>query len=172
MHIRAFTYRVYRPSHDPKSDLSPPERTPRLKSLGHAMNFRETFRELWVGCVYMWHRIRGKEPVVDSGAIRAAHYEIAFGKQRFTPYQRDDCDDSRTENIDLKEPTLPQVQVEVSERVEVDIGGEKQWLGTGDNYGYGLEFLRRERSEGLEEQIERELEKRGYNLREFFLQTL
>ncbi|KAF5351717.1 hypothetical protein D9756_007521 [Leucocoprinus leucothites] len=166
LHVKAFTYKVYRPPYDPTSDPIPPEKTPRLKSLGHAMDFRETFRELWVGCVYMWHDFRGKEPAIDTGAIRATYYEGVFGKQRPTRHQRHQDDDtSNDDNIDLKQPTLPRVQVEINERIEVDVGGEKQWLGTGDNYGYGLKFLRRERSEGLEEQIEKELEKRGYTLR-------
>jgi hypothetical protein len=131
------------------------------------MDFRETFRELWVGCIYMWHKFRGKEPAIDTGAIRATHYEGIFGKQRPTQgHSHHNDESSDDENIELKQPTLPRVQVEVTERVEVDIGGEKQWLGLGNNYVYGL--LRRERSEGLEEQIEKELEKRGYTLREFF----
>ncbi|KAJ3570906.1 hypothetical protein NP233_g4098 [Leucocoprinus birnbaumii] len=166
LHIKAFTYKIYRPPYDPDSDLLPPEKTPRWKSLGHAMDFRETFKELWIGCVYMWHKSLGKEPAVDTGAIRAQYYEGVFGKARPTQYQqRQDEEDSDDGNIDSKQPTLPQVQVEVTERVEVDIGGEKQWLGVGDNYGYGLKFLQRERSEGLEMQIEKELEKRGYTLR-------
>ncbi|KAF9453990.1 DUF300-domain-containing protein [Macrolepiota fuliginosa MF-IS2] len=161
LHVSAFTYKPYRPFHDPKSGLPPPKRTARLKSLGHAMDFRETLRELWAGCVYIWHRFRGKEPVSDVGAVRAAHYEGIFGKQRPSQLQHDH-DDGGT---DLKQPTLPNIRVEIDENTEVDIGGEKQWLGTGDDYGYGLKFLRRERSEGLEEQIEKELGKRGYTLR-------
>lgn len=132
------------------------------------MDFRETFRELWAGCVYMWHKFRGKEPTLDMGAVRAAHYESAFGKKRPSKIQRDFDDGSDEEKVKLKQPTLPMVQVEIDKDVEVDIGGERQWLGIGDNYGYGLKFLRRERSEGLEEQIAKELEKRGYTLREFF----
>ncbi len=134
------------------------------------MDFRETIPELWAGCVYMWHKFRGKEPVLDIGAMRAAHYESAFGKQRPSRFRRNTDDDgSDKDDINLKEPTLPKVQVEVEEQVEVDIAGEKQWLGTGDNYGYGLKFLRRERSEALEDQIEGELKKRGYSLRKFLL---
>lgn len=130
------------------------------------MDFRETFRELCVGCVYMWHKYRRKEPVLDIGAIRTAHYEGVFGKQRPSRV-RDNIDDDGLDNddINLKQPTLPQVQVVVDERIEADIAGEKQWLGTGDDYGYGLKFARKERSEGLEDQIESELKKRGYSLR-------
>lgn len=163
LHVRAFTYKPYQLPYDPDSDLFPPSSTPRWKSLGHAMDFRETFRELWNGCIYMWHRFRGKEPTLDIGAVRSAHYEGVFGKQRpsqIQPTRRDE-----EEKLVSKQPTLPQVQVEVTENVEVDIGGEKQWLGLGDDYGYGLRFLRKERSEALEEQIEKELEKRGYTLR-------
>lgn len=133
------------------------------------MDFRETFRELRTGCVYMWQRFRGKEPALDVGAVRAAHYESAFGKQRPSRIQANrEGGESDSGNIDLKQPTFPRVQVEVNEHVEVDIAGEKQWLGTGDDYAYGLKFLRKERSEGLEEQIERELKKKGYTLRELF----
>jgi hypothetical protein len=50
--------------------------------------------------------------------------------------------------------------LEVDTTVEVAVDGEKQWLGVGDNYGYGLS--RRERSEALGMQFDKELEKRGY----------
>jgi hypothetical protein len=52
--------------------------------------------------------------------------------------------------------------LEVDKTVEVVVDGESQWLGVGDNYGYGLS--RRERSEALGMQFEKELEKRGYRL--------
>ncbi|KAF7782359.1 hypothetical protein Agabi119p4_1735 [Agaricus bisporus var. burnettii] len=168
LHIRAFTYIPYRRMHEPNSGSSTPKRTPRLKSLGHAMDFRETFRELWAGCVYMWHKSCGKEPLLDKGAVRTAYYETAFGKQRPTQMTQNFVDerlDDHTDRPDLTEPTLPKVLAEVDEHVEVDVDGEKQWLGVGENYGYGLKFLRKERSETLEKQIENELQKRGYTLR-------
>jgi hypothetical protein len=130
------------------------------------MDFRETFRELWAGCVYMWHKSRGKPPLLDKGAVRAAHYETAFGKQRPTQMKRNFVGDRPDDCTNLSEPMFPMVQAQVDEHVEFDVVNEKQWLGIGDDYGYGLlKFLRKERSESLEKQIEKELEKRGYSLR-------
>lgn len=62
---------------------------------------------------------------------------------------------------DTIEPTAPWIEVEQ----RVDIDRERQWLGLGDEYGYGL--WRQEKSEDLEVQIERELERRGYSTRAF-----
>ncbi|KAG5646230.1 hypothetical protein DXG03_004057 [Asterophora parasitica] len=56
LHIRAFTYKPYRPSHPPDSIEPEPEDTPRLRSLGHAMDFRETFREIWPRRQPSWWR--------------------------------------------------------------------------------------------------------------------
>ncbi|RDB24739.1 hypothetical protein Hypma_007940 [Hypsizygus marmoreus] len=157
LHIRAFTYKPYRPFHAPSSTEPPPKRTPRLRSLGHAMDFRETFREIWVGWIYILDKMRGKEPTHDLGARRIAHYEEAFGRPRASRLAQDSDigkgDEKRT-------ATLPGVEVEVGE--VVDAGEERQWLGLGDNYGYGLGYIKREKSDGLQVQIERELERRGY----------
>ena len=121
------------------------------------MDFRETFREIWSGCLYIMHVIRGKEPTSDVGAKRTAYFKEAFGRSR-APATRN----SKVIIAQHKgEPDFP-VEVEVEEQVDIDIEGEKQWLGLGDNYGYGLQYLRRERSDGLEVQIGRELERRGY----------
>jgi hypothetical protein len=51
---------------------------------------------------------------------------------------------------------------EVDKEVEVTVAvdGERQWLGVGDDYGYGL--TRREQSETLGIQFDKELEQRGY----------
>lgn len=138
---------------------------PRLRALGHAMDFRETFREIWVGCIYIFDKLRGKEPTLDVGARRAAHYEGAFGMvrpSRIAPRS------NLEPNTEKTSPALPAVEIEVEEHVEVE--GETQWLGTGDNYVYGLGYIKRERSEGLEAQIEKELEKRGYTTRELISQ--
>jgi hypothetical protein len=54
------------------------------------------------------------------------------------------------------------VEVQVVESVDVDVAGEQQWLGLGDDYVYGLGYARREKSEALGLQIEKELQKRGY----------
>ncbi|TFK51154.1 DUF300-domain-containing protein [Heliocybe sulcata] len=134
LHFKAFTYRPYKPEGPSR------QRTPRLRSLGNAMDFRETFRELWAGTVYMWHRIRGKE--TDMLTRRAAIMEDIMGRSRF------------------QAPAEKGVRVEVEETVHV--AGERQWLGTGDDYGYGLGYIRREKSEPFEDQVERELQKRGY----------
>ncbi|KAG6831760.1 hypothetical protein H0H92_007912 [Tricholoma furcatifolium] len=155
LHIRAYSYKPYVPFSHPGSLEMEPERTPRLRSLAHAMNFTETLRELWIGCIYMRDKFHGREPAHDVGARRTAHYVAAFGRSRpsqplhGTPMNQ--------------EATLPKVgiEVEVEESVDIDIEGEKQWLGLGDDYVYGLRYAGRERSDSLGTQIDRELERRG-----------
>ncbi len=109
------------------------------------MDFRETFRELYASLVYMCHRMRGVE--TDPLARRMAVLETAFDKN--LPEMRQGRPKEEKELV-----------LEVDTTVEVAVDGEKQWLGVGDNYAYGLS--RRERSEALGTQFERELEKRGY----------
>jgi hypothetical protein len=109
------------------------------------MDFRETIRELYASLVYMWRRMRGVE--TDSLARRMAVLENAFDKS--LPEMR------RGHRREAKELVL-----EVNRTVEVVVDGEKQWLGVGDDYGYGLS--RRERSEGLSMQFEKVPAKRGY----------
>lgn len=133
------------------------------------MDFRETFREIWGGCIYVFDKLRGKEPTLDVGARRVAHYESAFGRAR--PSQiasKSKLNFDPEPNAEKTSPALPAVEIEVEEHVDVE--GETQWLGTGDNYGYGLGYIKRKRSEGLEAQIEKELEKRGYTTRELISQ--
>ncbi|TFY76511.1 hypothetical protein EWM64_g7501 [Hericium alpestre] len=146
VHVRAFSYKPYRPEGDT-------QRTPRLRSLGHAMNFRETFHELKVGCMCMWHRMHGVE--TDTLARRQAVLESAFGKSRTQVWKAHDLG-VREKEVD--DAGKLEVGIEV-DRV-VDVEGERQWLGTGDDYAYGL--MRRERSDGLEVQFEKELTVRGY----------
>ncbi|KAI0249237.1 organic solute transporter Ostalpha-domain-containing protein [Lactifluus subvellereus] len=138
LHIKAFSYKPY-------LQTSNARRTPRLRSFAHAMDFRETFRELFAGLVYMWHRIRGAE--TDPLARRIAVLEAAFDKSRAQVW--------REHRKEVKGRNLA-----VEEVAEVEIDGERQWLGLGDDYGYG--FSRRERSEALDVQLEKELGKRGY----------
>ncbi|KAF8070429.1 organic solute transporter Ostalpha-domain-containing protein, partial [Lyophyllum atratum] len=164
LHIRAFTYRPYRPSPSPDTAEPEPESTPRLRSLGHAMDFRETFREIWIGWIHIWDKMRGKEPTPDVGARRIAHYEGAFGRSRAL-YPKGANHDPGMPCEEERVATLPVVEVEIEREVDVDIEGEKQWLGLGDNYGYGLGYIKREKSDDLAVQIERELEKRGYTTR-------
>ncbi|KAF9263113.1 DUF300-domain-containing protein, partial [Marasmius fiardii PR-910] len=157
LHVKAFTYKVYKPMTG-SGDLPLP--ISRWRALGHAMDFRETFRELWAGCVYMWAKIRGREPEVDVGARRQGYYENAFGRARPTAFNQDPTGDTqRRDHDDEKEPevTFPSVRVDVERWV--DVGGRREWLGAGEYYGYGIY---REKSDGLEEQIESELARRGY----------
>ncbi|KAN0131911.1 DUF300 domain containing protein [Lactarius tabidus] len=139
LHVKAFSYKPYRP-------LTPnARRTPRLRSFSHAMDFRETFRELWTGSVYMTRRMRGAE--TDPHARRVAMLESAFDKSREQVW--------RERREEEKERDL-----QVIKTVEIDVDGEMQWLGAGDDHEYG--FSRRERSEALGLVAERELEERGH----------
>lgn len=62
------------------SKRSPSEgRTPRLAALRHAFSFKETWRELRDGAVYLWTRMRGYEPEPHS---RLYHFEAAMGVER------------------------------------------------------------------------------------------
>jgi hypothetical protein len=109
------------------------------------MDFRETFRELWTGSVYMTRRMRGAE--TDPHARRVAMLESAFDKSREQVW--------RERREEEKERDL-----QVIKTVEIDVDGEMQWLGAGDDHEYGLS--RRERSEALGLVAERELEERGH----------
>lgn len=180
VHIKAFSYKPYRPIiHDADTP-----RTPRLRSLAHAMNFKETFRELRDGWVYLWQRMRGKEVKVDRNARRDGWYEGAFGKER--PMPAADWKDPGRRGWDDKDLYSGGLEndgygngngdigrgLRVDSEVVVTVEGERQWLGTRDEYGYGIGFESRgragtrgrERSEALGTQIEAELSKRGYEL--------
>lgn len=111
------------------------------------MDFRETFRELWAGSVYMWRRTRGVE--TDPHARRVAILENAFDKSREQVW-RERRDEEQERGL----------QAGKAVEVQVDVDGERQWLGAGDNYDYGLS--RRERNEALAVMVEREIEKSGY----------
>ncbi|KAJ2931295.1 hypothetical protein H1R20_g5808, partial [Candolleomyces eurysporus] len=162
VHIKAFTYKPYRPFHNPASKDPPPQRTPRFRSLGHALDFRETFREIWTGCIYMFDKMRGREPSPDFSARRAAHYERAFGQSRPSQLENKVKVEGVAKKSKLNSKLTPSSDITVNQQVEVDVAGERQWLGLGDDYGYGLGYFRRERSEGLSVQIEKELQQRGY----------
>jgi hypothetical protein len=111
------------------------------------MDFRETFREMYASLVYMWHRMRGVE--TDPLARRIAVLENVFDKSH-----------SEKRRGHPGEANGLIVQVDKTIEVAVAVDGEQQWLGVGDDYGYGLS--RRERSEALVIQFEKELEKRGF----------
>ncbi|KAF8813756.1 DUF300-domain-containing protein [Phlegmacium glaucopus] len=153
LHIKAFTYKCYQLHLSSSSKSLPPLRTAQWRSLGHAMDFRETFREIWIGSVYLVEKVKGKEPTQDFGTKRTAHYEQAFGRQR--PLQGKEYT-----NANYQERTPHPVKIEVDQRVEVMIEGRRQWLGIGRYGRYAWD--RRERSTALGEQIDQELERRGY----------
>ena len=151
LHIKAFSYKPY------VTDDAP---TPRLRSLRHAMSFKETGRELWHGWVYMLRKSRGYE--VDTQARREAVLENVFGRSRFAISRDANGSSPGKPNASEKEKD---VSVSVHVEKEVRVGDERQWLGVGDDYVYGLGYQARrqkEPSEGLESQIEKELARRGY----------
>jgi hypothetical protein len=74
LHVKAFSYHPYRPP-SPSA-----QRTPRLRSLMHVFDFRETGREIRAGWLYAWRRARGVE--VDVRAHREAHLAGAFEHSR------------------------------------------------------------------------------------------
>ncbi|CDO73322.1 hypothetical protein BN946_scf185008.g84 [Trametes cinnabarina] len=154
LHIKAFSYKpYYDPDHGP---------TPRWRSLVHAMSFKETARELWNGLVYMVHRSRGRE--TDPEARREAVLEDVFGRSRIAIRREASAPVSGRAVASEKE-----LGVTVEVEREVHVNDERQWLGVGDDYIYGIGYQlkpSRERSEGLEEQIEKELTRRGYSLRD------
>ncbi|KAL1944940.1 hypothetical protein VTO73DRAFT_2560 [Trametes versicolor] len=153
LHIKAFSYKPY---YDPENP------TPRWRSLAHAMSFKETGREIWAGLVYMVHRSRGRE--TDPQARREAALEDVFGRSRIAIHREANMSASGKP----MRPPEKELSVSVDVEKEVHVNDERQWLGVGDDYIYGLGYQakpRREKSDGLEEQIDRELAKRGYTLR-------
>ncbi|KAI0330884.1 DUF300-domain-containing protein [Cubamyces sp. BRFM 1775] len=152
LHIKAFSYK---PHYDPEV------RTPPWRSLVHAMSFKETIRELWAGAIYMLHRSRGIE--TDPQARREAALEDVFGRSRIAIRREASAPASNGAKTSEKD-----LGVTIAVEKEVHVNDERQWLGVGDDYIYGLGYQskpQRERSDGLEEQIEKELTKRGYGLR-------
>ncbi|KAJ7874825.1 organic solute transporter Ostalpha-domain-containing protein [Mycena olivaceomarginata] len=126
LHLRAFTYKPYKPFHDPKSKAPPPTQTPRWRSLGHAFDFRETFREIRAG----W---RDGSPITNV---------FSSGPDNLISPINKDLGETDAEKGLLLSPSG--VKLETPAWLEVP----------GRN--------RREKSEALEVQIEKELERRGY----------
>jgi hypothetical protein len=152
VHVKAFSYHPYRPSVENGVEPTP---TPKFRALMHAMDFRETFREIWQGTIYMWRRMRGKEDEGDRLARRHAQLEVVMGRERTihprpTQWPHQQQAQSRG-HLDT--------EVDVHEEIYDDVG-ERQWLGIGDSHR-----TRREKSEALGEQIEQELKKKGYSMR-------
>ncbi|KAF9049927.1 organic solute transporter Ostalpha-domain-containing protein [Panaeolus papilionaceus] len=159
LHIKAFTYKPYREPIPP--DLLPPSQTPQWRSLGHAMDFRETFREIWVGCVYLIDKARGREPKPDFKVRRTAHYEGAFGRSREQRAPVESSHRSHDSQEDINALVFPSVEVHIDQAYEVE--GRRQWLGLGPlDHHIGIGHPRRDRSEGLQVRIDRELEKLGH----------
>lgn len=114
----------------------------------------------------MFDSMRGKEPTPDFGVIREAHYRSAFGRQRpfQTNLQQQQMHDRMISANDL---TFPAVQIEVDREVEVVINGKPEWLLLGkldEKQGQPAD----EKDEGLQQQIDRELARRGYAHRMLF----
>ena len=151
LHLKAFGYKPY---------VISPGPTKRLRALAHAFNFKETVQELWAGMIYMYRRMRGEE--VDMMARRQAVLEGVFGHTRVQVHGLDTAAPSKQASAKDEKDMLA-VKMDVEETVH--IGAERQWLGVGDDYAYGLGYHSRpsrEKSDGLQEQIERELTDRGY----------
>ncbi|KAF9783760.1 organic solute transporter Ostalpha-domain-containing protein [Thelephora terrestris] len=177
LHVKCFTYKVYVPNPSTiEGDLND-HRTPWLKSLSHAMNPMETFRELRAGIDYMVQRWRGEE--TDKQARRIAAHQGVFGHSRSmvlsdSPTQSNSLTRAGQEKKREKKAPSPLSQVEsgrldevlVDVEREIYLGSERQWLGVGNGRDYVLGAVTREKSEGFEDQVVRELYERGYTLRE------
>ncbi|KAI0726023.1 DUF300-domain-containing protein [Fomitopsis betulina] len=156
IHIKAYTYIVYR---DPATP-----RLSRFRALVHALNFKETAVELWRGCVYMVHRARGRE--TDRTVRRGAAFERLFGTHRWDLARGDGKGASVGEKG--KDDSRGPIGVGMEVEEVMHVGDERQWLGLGDQYAYGIGYHSRrlrEKSDGLEEQIKKELNTRGYRKR-------
>ena len=128
------------------------------------MDFRETFREIWVGCVYLFDKMRGKEPKPDFGVRRTAHYEVAFGRSRVLQGQNSlPLRGTKRGDKEAKQstPVIPAVEIEVEREVSVEVEGHKQFLGLSQYDWYGV-HPDRKKSNGLEDQINHELQRLGY----------
>lgn len=124
------------------------------------MDFRETFREIWIGCVYMFDKLRGKEPKPDFGARRIAHYEIAFGRSRVLQGHSLPLRSTKGGHEGAKHRKST-AGIEIERDVSVELEGHKQFLGLSRYDRYSL-HPDREKSDGLEDQINRELQQLGY----------
>lgn len=172
LHVKAFSYKPYRPAiSNAFGDPDPStKRTPRLKSLAHALDFRETLAELWVACVYAVHRGRRRE--IERVARRRGAWGDVFGAEstrgggggRKGKFKSRPAPARSAEKAALN-PDFGSVRVDVDE--EVHVGAERQWLGVGPGaarhvYALGVGCaVRQERSAGLEDQIDGELAERG-----------
>lgn len=136
----------------------------------------ETLRELWAGVIYMVQRWRGKE--TDKQARRMAAHQGVFGHSR-TRIMNDSS--AQSESLirggrekkrgkkgpgpldDVGSGRLDEVLVDVER--EVYLNSERQWLAAGHVHDYPLGAITREKSESFEDQVVRELHRKGYTLR-------
>ncbi|KAL5492651.1 hypothetical protein ACEPAI_4098 [Sanghuangporus weigelae] len=168
LHIKAFSYKPYqRLPGSTENGQSIPDyageddpRMPRMRCLLHAFDFRETLREIWEGCAYIFRKWRGFE--TDPKARRLIIRDDIFGEK--VPNEIRSKKGVRASATE-RDVMYQSVSVSVEVEKEVHVDAERQWLGTGDDYIYGLEFPRRERTAGFEEQVEIELERRGLSIR-------
>lgn len=103
----------------------------------------ETYRELRSGTVYLWHRMRGRE--TDVMARRQAVLESVFGKSRIEMQGGSFMTSSNEKKRKDKAATDATV-VEVAVEQTVRIDRERQWLGVGDEYDYGLQWPKESRN--------------------------
>jgi hypothetical protein len=147
VHIRAFSYRPYVTDSD--NMVSGPRG---FRALVHAFDFRETFRELVAGTLYLFHRAHGREPEADKVARRAAILEATLGVER--TWHHDPPRDREAEKNHLR------VRVDVDIEEVNECGNERE-----ERHRPFLRDPRRQKSEGLGENIERELQRKGYTMR-------
>ena len=124
----------------------------------------------------MVRKWRGKE--TDKQARRVAAHQGVFGHSRSRilsdgSAQTDSLIRDNREKKREKKGTSPLSRLE-SERLnevfvdverEVFLGSERQWFGVGDTRDYVLGSITREKSEGFEDAVARELYERGYTLK-------
>ncbi|KAG8955676.1 hypothetical protein FRC04_007667 [Tulasnella sp. 424] len=157
LHVKAFTYIPYRPKPNEQPDFKP---TSRLRSLGHVFDFRDMFRQIWKGCVYMWHRMRGYEP--DSNE-RYSHFQRALGQRRLRgsgdkdgqefdrlalddPYDRKIPPQRDHPWLKLDSPTSPPSNFH-HDGLEEDINSELRRIRAVSEYNQRQKQLREERRE-------------------------
>jgi hypothetical protein len=140
------------------------------------MNPMETLRELWAGIIYMIQRWRGKE--TDRQARRVAAHQGVFGHSRSRilgdgSAQSESLIRAGREKKRENKGSSPLSGVESGRLDEVLVGverevylnSERQWFGVGHAHDYVLGAITREKSEDFEDQVARELYRRGYTLR-------
>ncbi|KAG9008950.1 hypothetical protein FRB93_006000 [Tulasnella sp. JGI-2019a] len=138
LHIRAFSYLPYRLRPGDGSKNIP---TSKWRSLGHVLDFRDVFRQIWTACVYSWDRIRGYEPE-QSG--RNAHLQQALGRRRVRAFGKDGYD-------------VDTANSEKGKSVDVATGLGHHWLKLNLHDEHENEMSADHKEQGLEDAIDAEL---------------